>query len=94
MDKSTEVTHVANDATRDRLRVIHKALLIGLSSYGEIERLDNAVGAVYSGEDAVRVVIEWVEAHSNWDDSVLIVAADHGHYLVVDKPEEIAGTAK
>ncbi|MCA1685962.1 MAG: alkaline phosphatase [Planctomycetia bacterium] len=53
--------------------------------------LDNAVGAVHSGEDAVRVVIEWVEAHSNWDDSALVVTADHGHYLVLDDPAAIAG---
>jgi alkaline phosphatase len=36
-------------------------------------------------------VIDWVEANSNWDDSVLIVAADHGHYLVLDDPSAIAG---
>ena len=42
--------------------------------------LDNAIGAVYSGEEAVRAVIRWVESHSNWDDSVLIVSSDHGHY--------------
>jgi alkaline phosphatase len=54
--------------------------------------LDNAVGAIYSGEEAVRVVIRWVESHSNWDDSVLIVSSDHGHYLVVDDPKLLAGT--
>ncbi len=56
--------------------------------------LDNAVGAVISGDDAVRVVIEWVEQNSNWDDSILIVTADHGHYLVIDDPKALAGTAK
>jgi alkaline phosphatase len=54
--------------------------------------LDNAVGAVYSGEDAVKAVIEWVETHSNWDESALVVAADHGHYLVVDDLPALAGT--
>jgi alkaline phosphatase len=53
--------------------------------------LDNAVGAVYSGEDALRVIIEWIERHSSWDDSVVVVAADHGHYLVIDDLEAIAG---
>jgi alkaline phosphatase len=48
--------------------------------------LDNAVGAVFSGEEAVRAIVEWVEKHSNWDDSVLVVGADHGHYLVLDDP--------
>ena len=53
--------------------------------------LDNAVGAVYSGDEAVKAVISWVETHSNWDDSVLIVTADHGHYMVLDDPAAIAG---
>jgi alkaline phosphatase len=55
--------------------------------------LDNAVGAVYSGEDAVRAVIRWVEANSNWDDSLLLVSSDHGHYLVVDDPQALAGAS-
>jgi alkaline phosphatase len=53
--------------------------------------LDNAVGAVYSGEDAIKAILAWVEKNSNWDDSVLIVTADHGHYLVIDDIEAIAG---
>jgi alkaline phosphatase len=52
--------------------------------------LDNAIGAIYSGEEAVRTVIRWVESHSNWDDSVLVVSSDHGHYLVVDDPQALA----
>ncbi|MDB5349503.1 MAG: Alkaline phosphatase [Planctomycetota bacterium] len=56
--------------------------------------LDNAIGAVYSGEAAIGVILEWIEAHSNWDESVLIVTSDHGHYLVLDDPEALAATAK
>ena len=56
--------------------------------------LDNAVGAVFSGDEAVKAIIAWVEKNSNWDDSALIVTADHGHYLVIDDPAAIAGTAK
>lgn len=52
--------------------------------------LDNAVGAVLSGEEALRVVFDWVEKHSNWDESVLIATADHGHYLVLDDPKALA----
>jgi len=52
--------------------------------------LDNAIGAVYSGEEAVSTIIRWVESHSNWDDTVLIVSSDHGHYLVVDDPQALA----
>ena len=54
--------------------------------------LDNAIGAIYSGEAAVRAVIHWVETYSNWEDSVLLVSSDHGHYLVVDDPQILAGT--
>jgi alkaline phosphatase len=54
--------------------------------------LDNAIGAIYSGEEAVRAVIRWVESHSNWDESVLLVSSDHGHYLVLDDPQALAET--
>ena len=56
--------------------------------------LDNAIGAVLSGDEAVRVVFDWVETHSNWDDSAVIVTADHGHYLVLDDPKALAGHAR
>ena len=36
---------------------------------------------------AVKVITDWVEKNSNWDESLLIVTADHGHYLVLDQPE-------
>jgi alkaline phosphatase len=53
--------------------------------------LDNAIGAIYSGEEALRAVIRWVESRSNWDESAVIVSSDHGHYLVVDDPQALAG---
>lgn len=49
--------------------------------------IDNSIGAVFSGDAAVKTVTDWVEKHSNWDESLLIVTADHGHYLVIEKPE-------
>ena len=52
--------------------------------------IDNSIGAVLSGDAAVKVVTDWVERHSNWNETVLIVTADHGHYLVVEKPELLA----
>ena len=51
--------------------------------------LDNAIGTIFSGEEAVRSVVHWVETHSNWDESVVIVSSDHGHYLVVDDPQAL-----
>lgn len=56
--------------------------------------LDNAIGALYSGEAAIKVITDWVEANSNWDESVLVVSSDHGHYLVIDHPEAISGAAR
>lgn len=49
--------------------------------------LDNSIGAVISGDKAVKTITDWVEKNSNWDESVVIVTADHGHYLFLDKPE-------
>ena len=49
--------------------------------------LDTSIGAVLSGDNAVRAITRWVEQHSNWDESLLIVTADHGHYLVLTRPE-------
>lgn len=49
--------------------------------------LDNSIGAVKSGDAAIKVITDWVEQHSNWTDSLMIVTADHGHLLVLDKPE-------
>lgn len=54
------------------------------------DNLDNSIGAVISGDEAVKAITDWVEQHSNWKDSVLIVTADHGHDLTLDKPEAIA----
>lgn len=53
------------------------------------DNLDNSIGAVNSGDAAVRVITDWVEANSNWDETVLIVTADHGHFLVLDRPEDL-----
>jgi alkaline phosphatase len=48
--------------------------------------IDNTIGAVFDGDAAVRVITDWVERHSDWQESLLIVTADHGHYLVVADP--------
>jgi alkaline phosphatase len=56
--------------------------------------LDNAVGAVYSGEDAIKRIIHWVETQSNWDDSMMLVSSDHGHYMVLDDPHGLLSPAK
>lgn len=51
--------------------------------------LDNAIGAVKSGDEAFKVITDWVEKNSNWDETVVILTADHGHYLHLDKPKAL-----
>ena len=51
------------------------------------DNIDTSIGAVNSGDDAVKVITQWVESHSNWNESLLIVTADHGHMLNLVKPE-------
>ncbi|TWT55552.1 Alkaline phosphatase 3 precursor [Thalassoglobus neptunius] len=49
--------------------------------------IDNSIGAVISGDEAVQVITQWVEDNSSWDETVMIVTADHGHFLVLERPE-------
>jgi alkaline phosphatase len=51
--------------------------------------IDNAIGAVHSGDAAFRVVVDWIEEHHAWDDSAVILTADHGHLFVPTKLEEL-----
>ncbi|WP_084422983.1 alkaline phosphatase [Rubripirellula obstinata] len=52
--------------------------------------LDNSIGATLSGDAAFESVMNWIEANEAWDETAVIVTADHGHYLVLDYPEKIA----
>ncbi|NIL98875.1 MAG: sulfatase-like hydrolase/transferase [Planctomycetales bacterium] len=53
--------------------------------------IDNAIGAVLSGDEAFRVVVEWVESNSNWNDAAVILTADHGHLLVLKDLKYLTG---
>ncbi|MCA9064911.1 MAG: alkaline phosphatase [Planctomycetaceae bacterium] len=55
------------------------------------DNIDNSAGAVKSGDAAVRVITDWVEQNSNWQESLLIVTADHGHYFNLTHSEELTG---
>ncbi|HEY3968831.1 MAG TPA: alkaline phosphatase [Planctomycetaceae bacterium] len=55
------------------------------------DNIDNSIGAVNSGDAAVQTITDWVERRSNWNESLLIVTADHGHYFVFEKPELLIG---
>jgi alkaline phosphatase len=49
--------------------------------------IDSAIGAVYSGEAALASIFDWIEKKNAWDDSLVIVTADHGHFFHLSKPE-------
>ncbi|MFM7206766.1 MAG: alkaline phosphatase [Planctomycetaceae bacterium] len=53
--------------------------------------VDNAIGAVRSGDAAVRAVLEWIERRGIWADAAVIVTSDHGHAFVLTAPEAFAG---
>ena len=55
--------------------------------------IDDSIGAVFSGESAFEAVVTWIEKNSNWNESAVIVTADHGHFLVVTDPKALTGQA-
>jgi alkaline phosphatase len=56
--------------------------------------IDNSIGATLSGDDAFRAVADWAERNNRWKDTAVIVTADHGHYLVLERPEVLAPPAQ
>lgn len=51
--------------------------------------IDNSIGAVLSGDAAFQSVTRWIESNGGWKETAVLVTADHGHYLVLDKPEAL-----
>lgn len=51
--------------------------------------LDASVGAVLSGDEAIQRIAKWVEANGGWENAVMVVTADHAHYLVIDDPGQL-----
>ena len=56
--------------------------------------IDSSIGAVLSGDAAIKTITDWVEKNSNWNESLLIITADHGHYLVLEQPELLIAPKK
>ncbi|MCA9125945.1 MAG: alkaline phosphatase [Planctomycetales bacterium] len=56
--------------------------------------IDNSIGAVLSGEMAFQTVVNWIEDHGGWQDTLVVLTADHGHYLVLDQPELLGARAQ
>ncbi len=55
--------------------------------------IDNSIGAVLSGDLAFAKVVEWIDSNHAWEESLVIVTADHGHYLNLLQPQAIADAA-
>ncbi|QDT04705.1 Alkaline phosphatase 4 precursor [Rubripirellula lacrimiformis] len=56
--------------------------------------IDNSIGAVHSGDDAFDAIVSWIEHNGGWDDTALILTADHGHYFNLHRPEALIQTAE
>lgn len=56
--------------------------------------IDNSIGSVMSGEAAFQTIVDWVEKEDAWDETALIVTADHGHFFVLEKPGAIAAAGE
>jgi len=56
--------------------------------------IDNSIGAVLSGDRAVKAIFDWIEANDAWSDTAVIVTADHGHYFKLKNPQAIADAGK
>jgi alkaline phosphatase len=47
------------------------------------DNMDNLIGTMFSFDDAVKTTIDWVGKNGGWSKNVLIVTADHDHYLTL-----------
>ena len=48
--------------------------------------LDSSIGAVISGDQAIRAIFDWIESKNAWEESMVVVTADHGHYFHLKDP--------
>jgi len=53
--------------------------------------IDKSIGAVISGEEAFVAITSWAEKGDRWKDTVVIVAADHGHLFTLLDPTVLLG---
>lgn len=53
--------------------------------------IDDSIGATLSGDAAFKMVCDWVEKKNAWDETVVILTADHGHYFRLEKPAALIG---
>ena len=47
--------------------------------------LDNAIGTMFDFADSVELVQNWISANGGYEENMLIVTADHDHYLTLNE---------
>jgi alkaline phosphatase len=81
-----------NDLTKAALKVLSKDrdgfwLMV---EGGDIDwaahdnNLDNMIGTVLDFDKAVKTTIDWIKNNGGWEKNLLIVTADHDHYLTLN----------
>jgi alkaline phosphatase len=55
------------------------------------DNMDNLVGNTLAFDTSIGTVIDWIGSHGGWNKNLLIVTADHDHYLTLnpDFPEQL-----
>jgi alkaline phosphatase len=48
------------------------------------DNLDNMIGTVLDFDQAVKTTIDWIKDNGGWENNLLIVTADHDHYLTLN----------
>ena len=48
------------------------------------DNMDNLIGTMISFDNAVQTTIDWIDHNGGWKKNVLIVTADHDHYLTLN----------
>ena len=48
------------------------------------DNIDNIIGNTIAFDNAVKTTIDWVAKNGGWDKNVLIVTADHDHYITLN----------
>jgi alkaline phosphatase len=56
------------------------------------DNIDNLIGTILDFDKAVASVINWIESNGGWEKNLLVVTADHDHYLTLngDFPELVS----
>ena len=92
INRETSENPTLNDLTKASLDVLGKDpdgfwLMV---EGGDIDwsahdnNLDNLIGTVNDFDKSVKSVTDWIQGHGGWENNLLIVTADHDHYLTLN----------